>query len=180
MSAGTERAVPPAGARISAADHARPTSYRGSCTSRTSSAPQLPRLPSGSAHARSCAQPEQATRFINKRTEGFWNIAPASTGGGAYRAVNKPPAAWVRGSCSSARRRHRIQTSVIPEQCHRRRLSAPERCQGHVVVPAQLLRCGQPQASAKRHKVAVLPLLPAQLAVMLWPIPMQTQVRPKI
>lgn len=31
---------------------------------------------------------EQATRFINKRTEGFWYIAPASTGSGAYRAVN--------------------------------------------------------------------------------------------
>ena len=31
---------------------------------------------------------ELAARFLNKRSEGFWNHAPASMGGGQYRILN--------------------------------------------------------------------------------------------
>ena len=31
---------------------------------------------------------EQAACFVNKRSKGFWNYAPASMGGGQYRIIN--------------------------------------------------------------------------------------------
>jgi hypothetical protein len=39
------------------------------------------------AHVRALSR-EQAVYFVNKRSEGFWNRAPANLGGGAYRIVN--------------------------------------------------------------------------------------------
>ena len=39
------------------------------------------------AHVRALSA-EQAACFVNKRSEGFWNHAPASMGGGQYRLIN--------------------------------------------------------------------------------------------
>ena len=111
---------------------------------------------------------EQAIRFVNKRTEGFWNIAPASMGGGAYRVVNNtagcvgPLLVLFREAAPP-----NIQASMIPEQWANDEGYLCLSVAKGTLVPAQLLRCGQPHASAKRRKVAALPLLPAQLAAML-------------
>ena len=124
-------------------------------------------LPVPLTHIRALSQ-EQAIRFVNKRTEGFWNIAPASMGGGAYRVVNNtagcvgPLLVLFREAAPP-----NIQASMIPEQWANDEGYLCLSVAKGTLVPAQLLRCGQPHASAKRRKVAALPLLPAQLAAML-------------
>ena len=120
-------------------------------------------------HTRALSR-EQAACFVNKRTEGFWNIAPANIGGGAYRVVNNTAGCvgpWLVLFREPAP--PDIRTSVIPERWATDdgylRLSVAK----GTLVPVQSLRCGQPQASAKRRKVdtgTALPPLPAQLAVM--------------
>ena len=73
-------------------------------------------LPVPLTHVRALSR-EQAIPFVNRRTEGFWNIAPASTGGGAYRVVNNTAGCvgpWLVLFREAAP--PDLQTSVIPEQ----------------------------------------------------------------
>ena len=121
-------------------------------------------LPVPLTHVRALSR-EQSACFINKRTEGFWNI----TGGGAYRVVNNTAGCvgpWLVLFREAAP--PDIEATVIPEQWATDEVYLCLSVAKGTLVPTQSLRSGQePQASAKRRKVAALPLLPAQLAAML-------------
>jgi len=102
--------------------------------------------------------PELMAGVSNRRSEGFWNVAPASMGGGMYRIVNNtatctgpwlaifqnvpPPLSWL----------------PIPQQwmvgsTHVRLCVAKG-----TLVPAASLRSGHPQSSSKRRKLDGAPI----------------------
>ena len=107
-------------------------------------------VPTAQIRALSTEQAEEAT---NRRSEGFWNQAPASMGGGLYRIINNtvtcsgPWLALFHGQPPP------IHFPDIPENWVQDdgliRLCVAK----GTLVPAKTLRCGQPQSSAKRRKV---------------------------
>ena len=96
---------------------------------------------------------EQAVCFVNKRTEGFWNIAPANMGGAAYRIVNNTAGCVGPWLALFREPPPDIHGSVMPEQWATDEGYLRLCVAKGTLVPAKSLRCGQPQASAKRRKV---------------------------
>ena len=96
---------------------------------------------------------KQAVCFVNKRTEGFWNIAPANMGGAAYRIVNNTAGCVGPWLALFREPPPDIHGSVMPEQWATDEGYLRLCVAKGTLVPAKSLRCGQPQASAKRRKV---------------------------
>jgi len=96
---------------------------------------------------------EQAAFVVNKRSEGFWNHAPASMGGGQYRILNNTAGCIGPWLGLFRDQPPQLNWPMIPNNW--------ATSDGYVrlcvakgtLVPAKTLRCGRPQASAKRRKV---------------------------
>jgi len=95
---------------------------------------------------------ELAACFVNKRSEGFWNRAPASMGGGQYRIINN-----TAGSVGPRLALFRDQPPPqfywpappehwVTDGSHVRLCVAKG-----TLVPAKTLRCGHPQACHPRQ-----------------------------
>ena len=95
---------------------------------------------------------EQAACFVNKRSEGFWNHAPASMGGGQYRILNNTAGCIGPWLAVFREEPPHLAWPVTPEGW------ATDDGYMHLcvakgtLVPVKSLRCGS-QATAKRRKM---------------------------
>ena len=89
--------------------------------------------------------------FVNRRSEGFWNHAPASLGGGQYRILNNTAGCIGPWLALFREQPPQLHWPAVPEHWVTDdgyvRLCVAK----GTLVPAKTLRCGQPQASSKRR-----------------------------